>query len=119
MAYVRKEEIAKKRKKVRELFPSKKGWKISITNQNLSTINVKVLQAPFQLLEDIKRDNESINYFHIESRYSGKKRDFLLQLYKIINSGNHDNSDSMTDYFDVGFYVNIEIGSWDKPFKVA
>jgi hypothetical protein len=31
---------------------------------------------------------------------------------------NHDNSDIMTDYFDVGWYVNIYVGKWNKPYNV-
>ena len=25
----------------------------------------------------------------------------------------------MTDYFDVGFYVSLSIGEWDKPYVVT
>jgi hypothetical protein len=27
-----------------------------------------------------------------------------------------DNSDIMTDYFDVSYYYNFHIGKWDKPY---
>jgi hypothetical protein len=33
-----------------------------------------------------------------------------------MNIGNHDRSDSQTDYFDVGFYTDISIGRWDTPY---
>jgi hypothetical protein len=33
-----------------------------------------------------------------------------------MNMGNHDNSDIMTDYFDVGWYVDVNIGLWNKPY---
>jgi hypothetical protein len=32
---------------------------------------------------------------------------------------NHDNSDIMTDYFDVGWYLNINVGGWNKPYTVV
>jgi hypothetical protein len=35
---------------------------------------------------------------------------------RALNCDNYDNSDSMTDYFDVGHYVDLNIGKWDKPF---
>jgi hypothetical protein len=35
-----------------------------------------------------------------------------------MNGGNHDNSDVQTDYFDVGWYVDVNIGSWDKPYTL-
>lgn len=35
-----------------------------------------------------------------------------------LNIDNYDNSDSQTDYFDVGHYTSINLGSWNKPFIV-
>jgi hypothetical protein len=35
-----------------------------------------------------------------------------------LNTGNHDNSDSQTDYFDVGWYVDVKVGKWNKPYIV-
>jgi len=29
----------------------------------------------------------------------------------------YDNSDSMSDYFDTKFYLDVDIGRWDKPYK--
>jgi hypothetical protein len=36
-----------------------------------------------------------------------------------LNLDNFDKSDSMTDYFHVGHYVDINVGKWNKPFKVV
>ena len=36
---------------------------------------------------------------------------------KIAEEYNYDNSDAMTDYFDVNFYLHLEIGKWDKDYK--
>lgn len=40
----------------------------------------------------------------------------MQKIIKIINHYNYDNSDAMTDYFDVNFYVHLNLGKWDKPF---
>jgi len=40
----------------------------------------------------------------------------MRAIIKALNLDNYDRSDSMTDYFDVGHYVNINIGRWNKPF---
>ena len=40
-------------------------------------------------------------------------------LYIINTSGerpNFDKSDIQTDYFNVGYYVHMEVGTWEKPF---
>ena len=26
--------------------------------------------------------------------------------------------DAMTDYYDVGWYVDVNIGTWEKPYKL-
>jgi hypothetical protein len=33
-----------------------------------------------------------------------------------MNAGNHNRSDAMTDYFDVGWYVDVNIGKWNQPY---
>jgi len=33
--------------------------------------------------------------------------------------GNHNNTDLMSDYFDVGWYISINVGKWDKPYEVT
>jgi len=39
------------------------------------------------------------------------------RVVEIINHFNYDNSDSMTDYFDVNFYLDLHIGKWNKPYQ--
>jgi hypothetical protein len=33
-----------------------------------------------------------------------------------MNAGNHNNSDVQSDYFDVGWYIDVNIGKWNKPY---
>lgn len=48
-----------------------------------------------------------------------KAREVLKSVYDFANSYNYSDTDAMTDYFDVGFYLHIHIGKWDKPFEVV
>jgi len=41
---------------------------------------------------------------------------FLTELKDAMNVGNYDRSDMQSDYFDVGFYIDINVGNWDKPY---
>ena len=50
-----------------------------------------------------------VNHYYIRDHFSGDQRKFLLELIAAMNSGNHDNSDSQSDYFDVGWYIKILI----------
>lgn len=121
MAYINAESVKEKRQKIKKEFPIKNGWKFSITKVNLSTIKLAILQAPYDMLEEKHKERgyTSVNYFHISDNYSGRIKDDLLKMYQILNEGNYDRSDLMIDYHNVGFYVDMTIGSWDKGFKVA
>ena len=44
---------------------------------------------------------------------------FLSEVIPAMNNGNHDNSDIMTDYFDVGWYISVNLGKYDKPYTVT
>lgn len=57
-----------------------------------------------------------VNTYHIESHYNGKAQEVLTKLYDAMMVGNHDNSDMMSDYHDVGWYVDINVGKWDVPY---
>ena len=57
-----------------------------------------------------------VNTYWIQDNYTGKCKDFLLALKEAMDVGNHDRSDIQTDYFDIGWYININVGQWDKPY---
>ena len=60
-----------------------------------------------------------VNPYWAHEHFSGKCREFIVRLLALMNIGNHDNSDIQSDYFDVGWYLNVNIGSWDKPYQVT
>ena len=64
------------------------------------------------------RNNKAldVNPYWYQEHYTGKALSFLKEVFTAMNKGNHDNSDVQTDYFDVGWYVDVNIGSWDKPY---
>lgn len=57
-----------------------------------------------------------VNPYHYKRHFDGKALKFLSEVITAMNYGNHDNSDIMTDYFDVGWYIDVNIGKWDKPY---
>jgi hypothetical protein len=36
-----------------------------------------------------------------------------------INKDWYDNSDAQTDYFEMAYYIEVNIGKWDKPYILA
>jgi len=67
----------------------------------------------------IAKDYIQVNPYHYNSHFTGKAQNFLHELHIALNKGNHDNSDTQTDYFDIGWYVHVNIGKWDKPYALA
>lgn len=58
---------------------------------------------------------------HMEQIGETKIAQFFKELIAAMNGkgsnyANHNNSDIMTDYFDVGWYVDINIGKWNKDY---
>ena len=62
---------------------------------------------------------EQVNPYHYESHYSGKALAFLKEIFAVMNDGNFNRSDIQSDYFCVGWYVVVNIGSWDTPYTFA
>jgi hypothetical protein len=61
-------------------------------------------------------DYFEVNIYHITSNFSGIVLQFLAALKEALNTGNHDKSDAMSDYFDVGWYIHIQVGAYQKPY---
>ena len=59
-----------------------------------------------------------VNPYWAHEQFFGKCRDFIVELLRLMNIGNHDNSDIQSDYFDVGWYKSVNIGQWNKPYQV-
>jgi hypothetical protein len=64
------------------------------------------------------RRSLDVNPYHYQNHFSGTAKQFLSEVLMAMNAGNHDNSDIQTDYFDVGWYVDVNIGQWNKPYEV-
>ena len=61
--------------------------------------------------------NIQVNPYHYRSHFGSKViRKFLDEILEAMNKGNHDNSRSEIDYFDVGWYVRVNVGKWNKPY---
>jgi hypothetical protein len=133
MAYMSQEKKAKIAPAVKSIL-KKYGVKGSLSVHNHSSL---VLNIKSGKLDFIKNSNETVEqtprgfgygspakdyiqvntYWYFE-HFSGKCRDFLQEILEAMNNGNHDNSNSQIDYFDVGWYVNVNIGLWNKPYKL-
>lgn len=132
MAYMSQEKKAKMAPKIKAVL-AKYGIKGSLAVRNHSTLVLNIKSGKINFIENWNRvcaeiprcgynqfvpakDHISINPYHYKSHFDGKALAFLEELMPTMNDGNHDRSDIMTDYFDVGWYVDVNIGKWDKPY---
>ena len=139
MAYMSQERKAKLAPAIKAVL-KKYGVKASIAVNNHSTLVVNIKSGKIDFIEnfiqtdanvmhgrkmsqdqiDYIRKNQSldVNPYWYKEHFSGQALAFLSQVIALMNKGNHDNSDVQTDYFDVGWYVDVNIGRWNKPYTV-
>lgn len=127
-------EIAKLiRQYVKQAYPL---HKFSVTREYFSmgsAIHVTLMEAPHPVFvagKEPKGDHVQNAPAYFEERnwaFGDEPRCVLTEQAKavlrdvqaFINSYNFDDSDSMIDYFHTNFYSDLDIGKWDKPFKVV
>jgi len=138
MAYVSKEQKAKVVGLLKAAFPGtakERGFKYSVAVRNSSTLVLTISEGSIDFignyLENGKKlgytlDNISVvpvthlqaNVYSIGKWFSGQALEILTKIKDILNTDNFDDSDVMTDYFSVGHYISIDIGKWDKPYRL-
>ncbi|MBT7557485.1 hypothetical protein HN615_11230 [Candidatus Woesearchaeota archaeon] len=65
------------------------------------------------------RDRElDVNVYWYKEDFSGRVLEFLTKVIRVLNVGNHNRSEPMVDYFDVGWYVHVRFGRWNTPYVI-
>ena len=142
MAYMSQERKKELSPAIKAVF-KKYGIKGSISVQHYSKLVVKIKSGSIDFMRgyaDIhnmkaergQRDYTMIevpeyvgvNEFHIDSNFDGVAEECLTELLSAMNGvgtddENFDKSDAMTDYFQVGWYTDITIGTWEKPYTLT
>jgi len=139
MAYFNQERKQQKAPAIKAIL-KKYGVKGSLAVRNHSTFVLNLKSGSIDFIENFiqtdsnvmhgrkmsqeqieyirKNQSLDVNVYWYKEHFSGKALDFLKEVLHVMNGGNHDNSDIQTDYFDVGWYVDVNIGSWNKPYTV-
>jgi hypothetical protein len=61
----------------------------------------------------------NVSQYNYENTFSGECLSFLNEAYEILFSmGYYNNSDSQTDYFDIAYYVDVNIGRYEKSYQL-
>lgn len=119
MAYYTQEMKKAVAPKIKEVL-KKYGLKGSLSVRDYHEVVLTIKEGTLDLLVGSGgREYMDVNCYYLGNQFSGDALKAITELHTILNEGNHNNSDSQSDYFDVGFYVSIKIGSWDKPYNLT
>jgi len=110
-------------------------WSVRIERFSMGqSMTVALLSAPFEAFaKDVSTNGYPINGYTQLNQYQFQRPDAdenvnngahltreawdcMSNAYRIASRDNWDNSDPQTDYFDVNYWLHLEIGNWDKPF---
>jgi hypothetical protein len=135
MAHMNQEKKAVIAAKIKPIL-AKYGVKGSLSVRNHSTIVLTLKSGKIDFIENLNRVCGSSHYqtsqgfrpvtngyvdvnpYWYQDHFDGVAKKFLTEVLAALNVGNHDRSDVQTDYFDVGWYVDVDVGKWNKPYIV-
>ena len=127
MAYMSQEKKARIAPVVKAIC-KKYGIKASLSVDHHSSLVLNIKSGPINFFEELKKTEYnnngydptpnvcSINPYHYKNHYIGKSLEFLSKVVPAMNDGNHDRSDIQSDYFDVGWYISVNIGKYKAPY---
>lgn len=116
-SYTRKELKVIFAKWLKETY---KGCTFSISLSGYNSICVRLLKADFNPFKGEMKLKYSFSRYSItdDPELNDRAKEMFNNIESYLMSYNYDRSDLMTDYYDVGFYLDMVIGSGKTPFKV-
>ena len=133
MAYVSQELKAKLAPQLRAICKEYKV-KASIAVRHHSTLVLNISQGEIDFIGNANKVSESkahgrdwraakdsldVNPYWFQEHFDGVALVFLRKIFAVMNDGNWDKSDVQTDYFNVGWYVDVNVGRWNKPYALV
>ena len=124
MAYVSQELKAKIAPKVKAILKKYKvKGSLAVNHHSTLVLNIKEgaldMYKDFAKSEDAEKFGIQVNPYWYKEHFSGKTKAFLSEVIPAMNDGNWDKSDVQSDYFNVGWYVSVNIGKWNKPYQFS
>jgi hypothetical protein len=71
-------------------------------------------------IDYIRKNNAlDINPHWYQDHFTGKALDALTEIMEGMHSaGYYNNTDIQSDYFDTAYYVDVNVGTWNRPYTV-
>ena len=136
MAYMNQERKAKITKMLKPIL-AKYKVKGSLSVRNHSTIVLTLKSGAIDFIGNSNRvcgndfyqvqrgfkpttsGYDQVNPYWFQDHYDGKAKAFLTEAFKALKSADwYDESNAMIDYFNIAYYVDINIGKWNSPYIV-
>lgn len=139
MAYVTEEIINKARIALKALN-KQYGVKATLSGKGDSTLYLTIAEGSIDFIGNFcentaakriqhdtqqvidwvtKEQHISVNQYYLDSSFSGVALEYLEKAKAIMLVDHYDRSDIQSDYFECAYYVNINIGRWNKPYKLV
>jgi hypothetical protein len=88
--------------------------KVTFAVRNHSTIVATIKQGTI----DFGKTYDQVNHYHLASNYHGRALEVLEAIKRGLMTNHYDDSDIMSDYFNCSWYIDINIGCWNKPYQL-
>lgn len=138
MAYMNQTKKATIAEKVKPIL-AKYGVKGTLSVRNHSTIVLTIREGKIDFVADYVIDRPSllangitidrdelrkqgidVNPYWYHEHYTGQSLAFLSEIFPAMKSADwFDKSDIMSDYFHTAYYVDVNVGTWQKPYVVT
>ncbi len=113
MAYMNQEKKKRLAPAIKEVL-KKHNMKGTLSVQDYSQLTLTLKSG------SIDFGTDQINEYWYKDHFADNPAAlaFLSEVIPAMNAENFDKSDIMTDYFHVGYYISVKIGSYDKPYEL-
>jgi len=122
MAYMNQEKKARIAANVKPIL-KKFGVKGSLSVRSHMSICLTITEGVIDFNKDYGADSKfgiQVNPYWYKEHFKGRSKEFLSEVIPAMYSADYyDNSDAQIDYFDTAYYVDVNIGKWNKPYKVT
>ena len=138
MAYISTDDVKHIRNTLKKELPQ---YKFSVVRDHTSSVTIALMKGPaFKDYEYFDRyaqetkignlsdgEHHQINQHWLEEFYGKENAKILDKIHVIAktapakNGGKvwYNDSDAMIDYFDIAYYIHINVGKWNKQYEIV
>ena len=131
MAYMNQEKKAKIDGLIKPIL-KKYGVKATLAVRNNAVIVLNIKSGKIDFIDNFlstgkihdpewiqKYRTIDVNPYWYQDHFTGEAKEFLTEAFSALKGADwYDESDAQVDYFNTAYYVDVNIGKWNKPYQV-